>query len=387
MKNARVVIGANFGDEGKGLMTDYFASLNPSNSLVVRFNGGAQAGHTVIANGERHVFSHLGSGTLAGAHTYLSKHFIFNPLIFRRELEEISSKLPNRSVLVSANPDALLSTPYDVYLNRAAEEQRQNRHGSCGIGINETVTRCLAGFKTTLVDLLNTDALIGKLEFIRDIWVPDRARALGITLDTSRFTTIYEYVEDCKIAKELLYSISVIPHSLMPSDVNIIFEGAQGLLLDEFNGVYPHVTRSRTGLTNVIQIADQWGIKELDVTYVTRTYLTRHGAGPLNGESEELKQLIGECETNKPNEWQGSIRYAPLNVQNLYRRIREDSYEAWLKDTDIKINKSIALTWMDKWYALKPAPIFNDKFIPVKCFSFGPNRKDIEVLKNKVHFA
>ena len=69
MKNIKVVIGANFGDEGKGLMTDYFASKS-NKSLVVRFNGGGQAGHTVTTkDGRRHVFHHFGSGIFAGADT------------------------------------------------------------------------------------------------------------------------------------------------------------------------------------------------------------------------------------------------------------------------------------------------------------------------------
>ena len=69
------IIGANYGDEGKGLLTDYYAAKS-KHSVVVRFNGGPQAGHTVVTpEGKRHVFSHYGSGTLAGAQTFLSKHF------------------------------------------------------------------------------------------------------------------------------------------------------------------------------------------------------------------------------------------------------------------------------------------------------------------------
>ena len=83
-----VVIGANYGDEGKGLATDYLASQG-TKSLVVRFNGGAQAGHTVVTpDGCRHVFHHFGSGVFAEADTFLSKFFIVNPILFRTEFEE-----------------------------------------------------------------------------------------------------------------------------------------------------------------------------------------------------------------------------------------------------------------------------------------------------------
>ena len=84
MKDIKIVIGANAGDEGKGLMTDYF-SQKP-NSIVVCSNGGSQRGHTVMTpDGIRHVFHHFGSGTFNGAVTYLPKEFIVNPLIFVQE--------------------------------------------------------------------------------------------------------------------------------------------------------------------------------------------------------------------------------------------------------------------------------------------------------------
>jgi len=85
MKNIKIVIGSNFGDEGKGLITDYFANQYP-NGIVVRFNGGVQASHTVITpNSIRHMFSHFGSGTLSGLPTHLSEFFIANPIIFKKE--------------------------------------------------------------------------------------------------------------------------------------------------------------------------------------------------------------------------------------------------------------------------------------------------------------
>ena len=85
MNHAHVVIGANYGDEGKGLMTDYLADKYQA-EVVVRFNGGAQAGHTVVTPaGQRHVFSHFGSATLSGSRTFLSKHFVANPILFLKE--------------------------------------------------------------------------------------------------------------------------------------------------------------------------------------------------------------------------------------------------------------------------------------------------------------
>lgn len=83
MFNVKVCIGLNYGDEGKGMWTDYLVRTNP-NSLVVRNNGGCQVGHTVVNNGQRYVFSHMGSGTLRGAPTLYTKYSVVNPVLFNR---------------------------------------------------------------------------------------------------------------------------------------------------------------------------------------------------------------------------------------------------------------------------------------------------------------
>ena len=93
---ARAVIGSNFGDEGKGLVVDYLCKTG--GEVVVRFNGGAQAGHTVVTpEGLRHVFRHFGSGTLYGVPTFLSQFFIVNPIIFFHELQDLRWASPLRS--------------------------------------------------------------------------------------------------------------------------------------------------------------------------------------------------------------------------------------------------------------------------------------------------
>src|SRR5687767_2778700 len=155
------VIGASYGDEGKGRTVDFLADAL---TLVVRFNGGAQAGHTVVLpDGRRHVFHHFGSGTFKGAETFLSQHFIMNPIMYCRELKELPA------VRVTADPRCRITTPWDMMLNQAVEAKRGNdRHGSCGLGINETVTRELQGFFLSLSDLGDTSTLREKLELIRN---------------------------------------------------------------------------------------------------------------------------------------------------------------------------------------------------------------------------
>lgn len=133
--DVKVIAGANFGDEGKGLLTDYFAFQSKESCLVIKCNGGSQAGHTVVTpNFIKHVFHHFGSGTFAQAKTYLSKDFIVNPILFRKEREELKQKGINPICFV--NQKCLLTTPYDMLINQIAEKSRkEQKHGSCGVGI------------------------------------------------------------------------------------------------------------------------------------------------------------------------------------------------------------------------------------------------------------
>jgi hypothetical protein len=115
--HATVVIGANFGDEGKGLAVDALAARagpsrhaglsRHSDAAVIRFNGGAQAGHTVVTeDGRRHVFSHVGAGAFAGAVTFLSRFFVVQPAIFAREAAELAETGLTPRVYI--DPDARL---------------------------------------------------------------------------------------------------------------------------------------------------------------------------------------------------------------------------------------------------------------------------------------
>lgn len=164
---AYAVLGANFGDEGKGLTTDYLASQQTNNSIVVRFNGGAQAAHTVQTPlNQRHVFKHIGSGSFCNSATFLSEFFICNPLLFRNEYEQLLNY--NLTPQIYVHPQAIITTPYDMMINQIAEEHRgNNRHGSCGVGINETVERSVhPEFTLRVQDLYNREQLIQVLDIV-----------------------------------------------------------------------------------------------------------------------------------------------------------------------------------------------------------------------------
>ena len=326
---AAVVIGANYGDEGKGLITDYLTALDASNAWAIRFNGGAQAGHTVQRpSGLRHVFHHFSAGTFAGAKTYLSQFFIANPILFIEELKKLKSHgyLPK----VTIHPDAMVTTPYDMYINQLFENsQGKNRHGSCGVGISETVERNLhTSFQFTVRDLFDQGKLKDKLLNIRDRWLESRLAQLiqrKLTQDEMNLIfspTIFEYF--LNNIQDFINYCEVSDHSYSLEKDRLIFEGAQGLLLDQGHQNFPYVTRSNTGLQNVSTLANLQDISHLDIYYVTRCYLTRHGMGPLPNEYPFCPCPYFKDETNIPNEFQGRLRFAPLNIEQLDLEISTD---------------------------------------------------------------
>lgn len=315
MKRAIAVVGSSYGDEGKGVTTDFLCHRE-SASLVVRYNGGAQAGHTVVTpEGLRHVFSHIGSGTFLGVPTLLSRFVVLNPAVFHREFTDLEMLGVGAKLSVFADLDCRVSTLADMLINQALEDSRgHQRHGSCGVGFNETVERSThPEFDLRFRDLRNPDA---KLEKIYKEWVPLRLKALGLP-ETA--ITIPDEMHEQYLSDNDHFVNWVVSAEL--ADVagdTIVFEGAQGLLLSEDRQeFFPHLTRSHTGIRNVRLLCAENGIDTLEGYYVSRTYLTRHGAGPFPGEATGLNF---EDATNIYGHFQGPLRYGNLDPVSLHHR-------------------------------------------------------------------
>ncbi len=310
---ARVVIGASFGDEGKGLATDYLCATGGA-GIVVRFNGGAQAGHTVITKDkERHIFRHFGSGSLCGVPTFLSQFFVCNPILFFRELEELRELGFHPDVY--AHPDCLVTTFMDMLINQTRENKRAGkRHGSCGIGFHETIQRSrIPELKITMSDLWNG----GKRLEIQLAEICGKYAKFRCGEEYNNPKSHGVFIECCKQFADYVQPLGI------GQCKDIVFEGAQGLLLDQDNKeFFPHVTHSNTGMKNVRILCEQAGVAKTEIYYVSRTYLTRHGAGPLPGEDSHLNF---DDNTNAPNDFQGKIRFASLDYAALRRRCAKDA--------------------------------------------------------------
>lgn len=318
MRDAIIVQGLGFGDEGKGATVD-FLCRELGAELVVRYCGGSQAGHNVVLpDGRRHVFSQFGAGTLAGAATYLGEQVIIDPPAMAREaahLRELTGRDPFARLTV--HPRALVTTVYQRLLNRLREIARgASRHGSCGHGIGETRHYWLRYGRDALFasDLQDKEVLLGKLELLRQRSLVELQEFVSkVPADQHDMVlNLYEPVNN--VATELGpvgRRLSLSP--TMPDCQTAVFEGAQGVLLDEWRGFHPFTTWSTVTLHHALAMAEEGGAEKVYTLGLTRAYTTRHGAGPLPTWERDLDTRLVDA-GNPRNAWQGVIRMGWLDL-------------------------------------------------------------------------
>lgn len=323
------VIGLGFGDEGKGLTTSYLCSKN-KNSLVVRFNGGHQAGHTVYSGPIRHIFSNFGSGTLHGCPTYWDKKCTVDPIALINEYLFLINQGFNPKIYI--DNECSITTPYDKHHNQISENA--NNHGSCGVGFGATIGREENFYSLKFIDLFYPKILEEKLKGVRSYYES------YLTFDNEG---IQEFLDACEVIRDCATIIPVnempiirVSHTPLTYD-NIIYEGAQGLLLDQNIGFFPNVTRSNTGL-------ERNNLNPDEIYLVTRAYQTRHGNGYMS--NENLKRLkdsikINPEETNQEHPYQGKFRRSILDLDLLEYGINRDSVIRNHK------NKTLVITCLD----------------------------------------
>lgn len=401
----KAVIGGSYGDEGKGLMVDYLARTE-YNPLVIRFQGGAQAGHTVNEGWIRHVFSHVGSGTLAGAPTLLAKNFVVNPLIFDKEMEELKQQGVVLRAPIWIDPRCRVTTPYDMLVNQILEKSRgDKRHGSVGLGFGETIEQHERyGFALEYGEIteMTVRELESRLTDIQNEWFIPRLKELGVDYKME------DYGDDMffnEINRRFINaSFGMVDHPwegthqledliYLDPDQTLIFEGAQGLLLDQNGKDFPHVTRSNTGLQDVDELLEAPEDVEAEVFYMSRAYMTRHGAGPLENEVDSASDLGFHVidKTNQSGEYQGDLRFAPLDIPQFIGRTGGDFAE-YGKKFNKKSHVFTCLDQMDKAKVLRArngnveevrrCTLIDELVANSEYISLGPMHRDVTPTKN-----
>lgn len=316
---ATVVVDLGFGDAGKGSIVDALARRRGA-GLVVRFNGGCQAAHNVV-DADRvsrdytpveHTFAQFGAGTFAGARTHLSRFMMVEPMSLLVEAEHlVECGITNPMHLLTIDPRALVTTPLHKVANQEKERRRAaDGHGSCGRGIGETAEYMLQRPLDALRvgDLWQPEVVTRKLALL-EAWYADQG--LRFTLDYAPWEEARK--QFCaEVARG--YDAAILTHAHQTMD-HVVFEGAQGVLIDEKWGFAPYYTWSNCTFENALTLLAEGGFTrdEISKMGVTRAYTVRHGPGPMPTESKPMTELLPDT-WNYTNDWQGQFRVGHLDL-------------------------------------------------------------------------
>lgn len=362
-KNNLIVIGLGYGDEGKGITTDFLAKQS-NNSVVIRFSGGQQAGHTVIVDGLKHTFSSFGSGTLRGIPTYISEYCTVYPVSLVNEAKVLKDKGINPKIFF--HPFAKITTPMDVYFNRSF----QYRNGTCGLGVGSTMKRTKEMYGLRVIDLLYPEMFKEKYNLIKSVYYKNRMEY---------FDSLHKKEEEYFFNNlQYLDSSKIIGYEKLLEFDNRIFEGSQGILLDKTHGLFPNVTYANTTSKNVITLINSLGENNnTEVFYVTRSYQTRHGKGWMS-ESAPISLINNQEEINVYNEYQGDFKISELDYNLLNYSLFVDN--TYLFKLNNAVEKRLVVTCLDQ----RPDFVFNKSLLPddVKIIfgSYGPDSNKFKLL-------
>lgn len=311
------VLGLGFGDCGKGR---FIAALTRRwrAHTVVRFNGGAQAGHNVLDEGRHHTFSQFGAGTFtAGVRTLLIDPFVLHPTALLVEAGALARiGITNALSRLVIDGRCRVTTPYHQAAGRLREILRgSGAHGTCGVGVGETVRDSLVHPDEALRYADLAKASLDRLHALRSRLLSellpqcegleactDELRVLRDETLASRWLNVVSALKrQCPPAPE------EVIHEVLHQPGSILFEGAQGVLLDEWRGFHPHTTWSSPTTATVNAVAARFTLSEpVRHLGVLRSYLTRHGAGPFPTHDPGLDVLPEPHNTG--HGWQGPFR-------------------------------------------------------------------------------
>ena len=269
------VIGLQWGDEGKGKIVDY---LSEEFDLVVRYQGGNNAGHTVIVDDTTYKLNLIPSGIIRGKVCYLGQGVVLDPNHFYKEYDQITKKIESPKVFLSSNISLILE--YHKQLDKINELilKNEKKIGTTSKGIGPAYQDKVGRKSIKLYDLKSKNIIEEKLETIKKFYDP-----ILESFDESKINidkTVQDLLSFYGLIKELIVDNSFIKKEF--KNKKILFEGAQGALLDLDHGSYPFVTSSNTVSSNiVIGSAMQVDYKTVGIF---KAYATRVGNGPFPSE-------------------------------------------------------------------------------------------------------
>jgi adenylosuccinate synthase len=295
---ATVVVGAQWGDEGKGKIVDLLAEHS---DLVCRYNGGPNAGHTIVADGETYKLKHIPSGILQGKECVIGAGCVVDPQVLIEELDDLESRgVSTERVRLSGN--AHLVMPWHRAIDSASERRLGKlKIGTTRRGIGPTYADKAHRLGIRVQDLLDRKILRQKIEVAlaeKNVWLE---RVYGEEpIELEGLVERHEAYAD-RLRPMIADTSLLVDHALREGR-HVLFDGAHGTLLDLDHGTYPFVTSSPT-VAGGAAVGTGIGPTRIDsVIGVAKAYVTRVGAGPFPSEiqgadQERLRELGGEFGT------------------------------------------------------------------------------------------
>ena len=293
-----VVLGTQWGDEGKGKIVDL---LTDQAQVVVRFQGGHNAGHTLVIDGEKTVLHLIPSGILREhVSCLIGNGVVLSPEALLKEMAELEERdVPVRERLL-ISPACPLILPYHAALDHAREAKRgEAKIGTTGRGIGPAYEDKVARRGVRLGDLMDEKRFAGKLETVMEYHNFALTQYYGAeAVDYQK--TLDDSLRMAEELRPMVADVTTLLHQHRQNGANIMFEGAQGSLLDIDHGTYPYVTSSNTTAGGT---ATGSGFGPLYLDYVlgiTKAYTTRVGSGPF---PTELFDSVGEHLASRGHEF------------------------------------------------------------------------------------
>lgn len=291
-----VIVGAQWGDEGKGKIVDL---LTQYADIVVRFQGGNNAGHTIVLKGEKFVFHLIPSGILyENKQCVIGSGVVVDPAVLIEEVNELKKRghLKDDSQLM-VSEEAHLILPYHRRIDIARD--RVFKIGTTGRGIGPAYEDKVARYGIRVVDLMDEEVFRKKLKsnlLQKNAYLSEVLKEEGFELSE----IFDEFLRFKKQLEKYVRNTSLILYDEIQKGKHILFEGAQGALLDVDHGTYPYVTASNTVAGNACAGSGIGPTMIDSVIGVTKAYTTRVGEGPF---PTELKDQVGERIREKGGEY------------------------------------------------------------------------------------
>lgn len=278
-----VIVGTQWGDEAKGKITDF---LSEKADCVVRYNGGANAGHTVVVDGKKYAFHLIPSGVLQGKKLYIGNGVVVDPEVLVQEIEMVRKEGFEPDLYISDRAHVVFG--FHKALDGLQEEFKGGlRAGTTKRGIGPAYSDKAARYGIRVADLLDEDVLRQKLDILVDLKQRIMSQVYNGNVSLDKKEILKESLDFGRTISDWVCDVSIEINKALDKGETVIFEGAQGTMLDIDHGLYPYGSSSSTIAGGACTGVGVGPGKISKVIGVTKAYTSRVGTGPVPSELQD----------------------------------------------------------------------------------------------------